>query len=75
MLVTIESTIGGNVAGYLQCTVTGNETISSLLSTYCESKVIEFLLYQFYHLTDRVSFTGNPSQPKLFTSGPERCCP
>ncbi|XP_046642551.1 ectonucleoside triphosphate diphosphohydrolase 1-like isoform X4 [Daphnia pulicaria] len=40
MLVTIESTIGGNVAGYLQCTVTGNETISSLLSTYCESKGI-----------------------------------
>nr|CAH0109854.1 unnamed protein product [Daphnia galeata] len=41
MLVTIESTIGGNVAGYLQCTVTGNETISSLLSTYCESKGIQ----------------------------------
>jgi hypothetical protein len=47
MLVTIESTIEGNVAGYLQCTVTGNETINSLLSTYCESKVIQFLLYTF----------------------------
>lgn len=41
MLVIIESTIGGNVAGYLQCTVTGNETISSLLSTYCEAKGIQ----------------------------------
>ena len=47
MFVTIESTIGGNVAGYLQCTVTGSETISSLLSTFCESKVIKFLSKEF----------------------------
>ena len=76
MLVTIESTIGGNVAGYLQCTVTGNETISSLLSTYCESKVNLFVLYQIL-LFDLLHFIqiGNPSQSQLFTSGPERSCP
>lgn len=46
MRVTIESTIGGNVAGYLQCTVTCNETVSNLLSTYCEAKVLIFPLYE-----------------------------
>jgi hypothetical protein len=61
MLVTIESTIGGNVAGYLQCTVTGNETISSLLSTYCESKVNLFVLYQIL-LFDLLHFIHRESK-------------
>lgn len=40
MLVVIESTVGGNVAGYLQCTVSGNETIGTLIDNFCESKVL-----------------------------------
>ena len=45
MLVVIESTVGGNVAGFLQCNVSGNETLRTLIDNYCESKVLP-LIYQ-----------------------------
>ena len=39
MRVTIESLIGGSAAGYLQCTLNGSESLNSLITGYCESKV------------------------------------
>lgn len=39
MFIVIESAIGGDSAGYLNCTVTGSELLSTLIANYCESKV------------------------------------
>ena len=49
MLVIIESTVGGNVAGFLQCTVTGNESLNSLIANYCESKVFGGVVFFVFH--------------------------
>lgn len=45
MLVVIESTVGGNVAGYLQCNISGDETIKTLIDNYCECKVIHLTMF------------------------------
>jgi len=41
MFVIIESTVGGNASGYVQCgSLTGNEELKSLITYYCETKNI-----------------------------------
>ena len=43
MNIVIESTVGGSVAGFLECTISGNENLGSLISSYCEAKVRFFV--------------------------------
>ena len=76
MLVVIESTVGGNVAGYLQCNISGDETIKTLIDNYCESKVIHL----FISITNSLNLclpcpVGNLHWTELCAARPERDTP